>query len=366
MANDETTGFNDRWPVDLTREEFLGYQKLLGRSTGFMQGKTLQIVLSTVLCVYLLVLFGYLAIRQQEYDFLLLAAAVVTAAVDLVFWFVLPARRRRAAIALYDENVAAGYSYYGMLQVFPDRVEKAGDEMTTAIPTTPDSLFIESPEYMVWLNREQRAIVLPARCMTAEAAAAVRAAADRLPPRNRRFFGRLQPRGEQPLPPKKVPLTVLWEQTIDYTGEEYTALLRSTTMNNYRRQLPMLSFNSLLIALLITFTGGPVWAAIPWFLGLFLLMTVFSLWLPLRRCTTAETVPPQIRRLWVSLSDRGVRVRSGARFAVFPWQAVGHVIDRGTYVEILREPQSVWIPKRCIDDLAAFDAMIRQYWKNKK
>lgn len=31
--------------------------------------------------------------------------------------------------------------------------------MTTAIPTTPDSLFIESPEYMVWLNREQRAIV---------------------------------------------------------------------------------------------------------------------------------------------------------------------------------------------------------------
>ena len=256
MANDETTGFNDRWPVDLTREEFLGYQKLLGRSTGFMQGKTLQIVLSTVLCVYLLVLFGYLAIRRQEYDFLLLAAAVVTAAVDLVFWFVLPARRRKAAIALYDENVAAGYSYYGMLQVFPDRVEKAGDEMTTAIPTTPDSLFIESPEYMVWLNREQRAIVLPARCMTAEAAAAVRAAADRLPPRNRRFFGRLQPRGEQPLPPEKVPLTVLWEQTIDYTGEEYTALLRSTTVNNYRRQLPMLSFNSLLIALLITFTGG--------------------------------------------------------------------------------------------------------------
>lgn len=118
MANDETTGFNDRWPVDLTARNFSD-TKAAGTQHRLYAGQdaadrpfdgSLRISAGTVLDIW------QYAGRKSIFC---AGSLRGNGAVDLVFWFVLPPGRRKAAIALYDENVAAGYSYYGMLPGVP-------------------------------------------------------------------------------------------------------------------------------------------------------------------------------------------------------------------------------------------------------
>lgn len=353
--------------VDLTREEYIGYHLLLTRISSPVSMRAVQVLLS-LLCGAALLLTGiysWLAREAVEWDILALSAAVLV--LTVISRIAAPARMKKRAGALYDESIDSGYSYYGYLQVYPDRIEKVGKEFTTTIPVQEDTLFVESPEYMVWINREQRAIVLPARCMTAQAAADVRRAADRLPARNRRFFGRLAAQGQPAQPPQEIAYTVLWEQTLEYTPEEYRAQMRYMATQRYRRRLPMLGIISAAMGLLLGWSDTAIWPCVPWFLAIFAVLTLLNWGIPLRRyAAAADALPRQARQLWVSFSDRGMRMRQDTRYATIPWRAFNHIIDRGDYVELLRREQSVRIPKRCIDDLPAFDAMITHYWHNKK
>lgn len=353
--------------VDLTREEYVGYHMLLARIFSPVSMRTMQIVLS-LLCGAALLLTGiysWLAREAVEWDILALCAAMLL--LTVISRIAAPARIKKRAAALYDESIDSGYSYYGCLRIYPDRIEKVGREFTTAVPVQEDTLFVESPKYMVWINREQRAIVLPARCMTAQAAADVRRAADRLPARNRRFFGRLEAQGQPAQPPQEIAYTVLWEQTLEYTPEEYRAQMRYIVTQRYRQRLPMLGIVSAAMGWLLGWSDTAIWPCIPWFLAIFAVLTLLNLGLPLRRyAAAADALPRQARQLWISFSDRGMRMRQESRYATIPWRAFDHIIDRGDYVELLRREQSVRIPKRCIDDLSAFDEMITRYWNNRK
>lgn len=354
------------WAVDLNREEFVQYQLLLTRISSPVPLRTMQVIFSVIAAV-MTASTVVLHREIESFDWMLALSTLAVVGICVFFWVFVPRRIKARAERTYDETLESGHSYYGILSYTGNTIEKRGREITTAIPVNMSTLFVECAECMAWINRGHRAIVLPARCMTPEAAAEMRRAADKLPPRNRRFFGRLEPQSQPVTEVLPEEPTVLWEEQITYTPEEYAAQLSAMVVANYRRRLPLFSLLSVVAALAFGFAEERPWLCIPWFLGFFALLTVMNLLTPRRRIAAmAHTVPAEQRRMSVTLTDRGLRLKQQERVMMASWTSIEHVIDRGEYVEIQRGIQSAHIPKRVITDLPAFNELITCYWKNNK
>ncbi len=355
------------FPADLNREEYIAYYMLSARTVGPLRGRKFQLISTGILFFILLsaLLYGWLELGMM--DWLTLGLTVVLGAVSLLLWFLIPLRFRRQAERFYDEQVAVGYSYYGTVQVCPTEIVKVGEEMTSTIPLNGNALFIEDRDMLVWISRQGRAIVLPARCMTAESAAMVRAAADRLPTSNRRFISRLQPLGQIPSPPAPVEDPVVWEKQVVYTPAEFAALAKSRVVSQYWRRLPMLATLSLLLAVMFGWSDTSFVPGMLAFLTAMAVLTVFRLVLPYTRVPRdPDAVPERLRTVQVIFSQRGVKLRDGDNFAAVPWSSVEHVYDRGDYAEVLYHGQGLRIPKREIDDLEGFNALLHRHWRNRE
>lgn len=354
------------FPADLTREEYIAYHMLSARTVGPLRGRKVQLIATGIMCFLLLaaVLYGWTAFGEM--DWLTLGLTVALAAVSVLLWVLIPRRFRRQAERYYEEQQAVGYRYYGTIEVRPTEIVKVGEELTTVIPLNANALFIENTDMLVWISRQGRAIVLPARCMTQESAAAVRAAADRLPAQNRRFIGRLQPLGQVPTEPPAVPDPVVWEKQVLYTPAEYAALAKSRVLSQYWRRLPMLATFSLLVAVMFGWSDTSALPGMLFFLATLAVQTVFHLVLPYTRVPRdPQSLPERMRTVQVTFTQRGVKLRDGDNFAAVPWSAVDHVYDRGDYAEVIYHRQGLRIPKREIEDLEAFNGLLHQYWRNK-
>ncbi len=353
------------FPVDLTREEFVAYHMLLTRLSAPLPLRAMQWIF-TAIGGLLLVLAVADAILLGP-NWMMLGTALFSVAISLVFWLIVPGRIRRKAAKTYDESVAGGHDYYGLMEYTGTHVVKRCDDITTAIPVNASSMFVEGPDCMVWINRERRAIVLPARCMTTEMAAEMRRAADKLPQRNRRFYGRLVPLGQVAVKPEMMQTTLLWEKTIVYTPEEYADQLKDSVTVHYRRRMPVLSIISVAAAFAFGFEEARPWKCLLWFLAIFGMLTVTNFVVPRSRIKSMqEHIPEEQRTLTVALTDRGVRMTQNEQSVTAPWFTLQHIIDRGDYVEFQRPPQLIRVPKRYIEDFEAFDSIITQYWQYKK
>ena len=81
-------------------------------------------------------------------------------------------------------------------------------------------------------------------------ARAVRQAGDKLPARNRRFLGRVIPRGEaviQPEPKQKP--EELWVSTFTYTAEEYAVVIKGMIQQHFWRMAPLLAAVAMMAAM---------------------------------------------------------------------------------------------------------------------
>lgn len=356
------------WAVDLTREEYVDYYLLFSKLSGPFRLRHIQLIASAVMFVALTALTVYEWTLYQTVDWLTMALGSVLLLFSLGLWWFVPVHLRRTARRVYDETLDGGYSYYGTLRVSEGAVEKENAQGVNRIRLDGGTLFVENAQMMVFITVGRRAIVLPARCMSAEAAAAVRRAADKLPYRNRRFIARIQPRGEAPIPVAVEQPTVVWEKEVRYEPQELAELMRHTATQNYLKQLPTYSLLSMVCAVTIGWDGESLTSCIGAFLLFLGLMTVFNLVSPRRRArVAAENASIGARTVNIRLTERGVWMTDhNSGFTVLPWSAVQHVINRDDFVEITRGRQTMRIPKRYIDDIDAFDTLISTYWKNKK
>ena len=356
------------WTVDLTREEYVKYTIQLFKIRGPLRLRNLQLILTLVMFAALVALTAYEWACFGTIDWTTLLAGFGLLLLSFGLWWFVPWHMRRNARKAYDETIAGGYCFQGLLRVREDCIEKENAQGVSRISLDGGTVFFESADMMAFMTVGRRAIVLPARCMTDESASRVRQAADKLPYRNRRFIARIQPRGEVPLPIEAVEPTVVWEKEVRYETEEFAALMRHTVTQNYMKQLPMYSLLSMLCAVSFGWDGENILSCVGTFLFVLGLVTLFNLVTPLRRVRfAAANTATKARTVNIRLTDRGIWMTDPNRgFAVIPWSAIEHVIDRDTFVEITRGRQTVHIPKRYIDDLSAFDALVCTYWKNKK
>ena len=367
-AEQSTVPVNE-WDIDLSREEYIRYYTLFSKLSGPLRLQTVQLVISVVFALVLAVFCVIDFAQTGGVDWLFAVIGGVLTVASFGLWWYAPRHVRRAAGKAYDETLAGGYCYCGTLRVRDDRVEKENLQGIHTIHLNAGTMFIENPEMMVFLTANRRSIVIPARYLTAEAASAVRAAADKLPYRNRRFLGRVVPMGEIPAaacPPED---TVLWEQTIRYEPDELADLIRNNVLQNFVKRLPFHSVMSALFGFGLGWgDGSNILPCIGWFLGFFALTVLTNLVLPRRRANMiAAQADVAGRTVTVKLTDRGVWMTDPNKgFAVLPWHVIDHVIDRDTFVEITRGGQSIRIPKRYIDDFTVFDTLICTQWKKIK
>lgn len=359
----------NEWATDLTREDYVRYYTTLSKLSGPLRLQKMQLVVSVAFAIILVgfCAFDFSQTGQVDWLFALLGGVLVLASFGL--WWYAPRHVRRAAGKTYDETLAGGYCYRGILRVRDDRIEKENEQGIHTILLNTATMFIENPEMMVFVTTNRRSIVIPARYLTAEAASVIRAAADKLPYRNRRFMGRICPQGETPAaacPPED---TVLWEKTLRYEPEELADLIRHNTTQAFMKRLPFHSVMSAIFGLGIGWGDGTdILPCIGWFLGFFALTALTNLVLPRRRANfIAAQADVAARTVTVKLTDRGVWMSDPNKgFAVLPWHAIEHVVNRDTFIEISRGMQAIRIPMRYIDDFSAFDTLICTYWKKTK
>lgn len=361
-----------QWLVDLTREEYVAFRYLQAKVNGPLRLRFLWVVLTLLFSV------AALAMALEEWyaagfagypDPMLLVLAVLALLPLFYVWLYVPHRVKKTAAAQYDRSVSSGMSFTGRLTVGDGYVEKAGPSATANIPMDERTLFIENSEMMVFINAASPALVLPARCLTEEMAAAVRGAADRLPLRNRKFIARVVTQGHvvTAMPEAVIPEEV-WVSTFTYTAKEYTTLTRGLIIAHYWRMAPVNAVYAAVLAVMTgwdmdVFTNETLMSCGVNFLLFFGLMTVFNLLLPLSRSKRqAEMLTAHDLTMQVRFDTLALRIKAQKSSETFVlWCDVDHVYDKGDFVEIIHNKRgNLQIPKRAIEDIAAFESALKR------
>ena len=355
-----------KWYVDLNREEFISFRMLTARLMGPLRQRIPTLVVSA-LCFVMLVGFAlveWLSGAVPSPDPVLLTGGVLVLIPALIIWLYVPYHLRRTAEKQYDRSVESGMDYFGEMTVYPDCIEKASNAITARLRIDERMLFIETADMMVITAIGSPSIVLPARCLTDEMARAVRQAVEKLPPRNRRFLGRVIPRGEAVIPSEPRPKPEeLWVSTFTYTAEEYAVVVKGMIQQHFWRMAPLLASVAMMASIAFGYNGESLLPCIGYFVIFIALLIVFNLVLPLHRVKgqiaglSAHDLTVQVRMDTMALR---MKLPKGAENFVL-WCDVDHVYEREDFVEIVHNKKaSLFIPKRCIPDLDAFDTLIKR------
>ncbi len=354
------------WLVDLTRDEFIAFRMLTARLIGPLRQRALTLVVSlacfVMLCGY--ATYEWVVGGWNNYLIELFVGAGVVLIPALIFCVYVPYHMKRQAGKQYDRSIQVGMDFCGELFIYPDCIEKESGTITASVRLDERMLFIETAEMMVITSLHNPAIVLPARCLTEEMAAAVRLATERIPPHNRRFISRVKTLGE-PVTKSEVRAKPeeLWVETFTYTADEYGTVLRDIIRRHFWRRSPLLALMSMMGAMFFGYNGVNMMPVIVYFVMFMLLLVLFNLVMPLRRIKAQAGV--------LSTHDRTLQVRmdtmmlhqklpKGGESWVL-WVDVDHVYEREDFVEIVHNKKaSLFIPKRCIADLDAFDAIVKR------
>ncbi|MBE6807766.1 MAG: hypothetical protein E7527_07195 [Ruminococcaceae bacterium] len=352
------------WYVDLTREEFIAFRMLLARLQGPLRLRIPTMIMAALCCVGVaaLAVVDWLEAGKQGWpDPTLLVTAALVLLPGFYTWFYVPAKMKKTAGQHYDRSVRSGMSYCGRLEIYPDRVDKVGVSASTSAVMDQGTLFIETADMMVFTAAGTPALVLPGRCLTAAQAAQIRQTADRLPPHNRRFIARVRTGAEVVAPPVEEKPEELWVSTFTYTPEEYATVLKGVLIQHFWRMAPLLMGTALVGSYLFRPMEGDLTSCIPLFLVMCGIFLLFNLILPLARVkrqvpyTTAHDRTMQVRLDTMALR---LKLPKGAENWVL-WCDVDHVYDKDDFVEVVHNKKAtLHIPKRCIEDLEAFDAIV--------
>lgn len=358
--------------TNITREEFTAFFLLQAKVNGVLRRRKMTAVLSVVLFLLMagLIVLDYVEFKQIDIPSLVLTPFMLLPI--LLSYGIIPLTLRKKAEKAYDKRQAQyPDSNYGVLTVYPDRVEKAGTFVTGKIPLHGHTLFVEREDMLLFINRLSPAIVLPARCMTPEMTAAVTAAANKLPVTNRVFISRFRPQGE-PVSPPATPFVeeTLWEQMVVYTPEENYRLGRHMAIQRFWKMAPVLAVFSLFGAYMMGWDGsGNVIPCILYFLVCLAALTLFLLVMPLSRMKKmAVLMETKDLTMYLRITEKVLyfRLDSSVEIGVF-WEDISHVYDKDDMVEVeYAGGGCLFIPKRFIADFAEFSKIVENCRKISK
>ncbi len=344
--------------ADLKREEYVRFQELLSRGTPAFRLRTIQLVTTAVLfgvCLLFLV-FDFRAGRGLDVSLLLMALLLVL--MEAYLFVMMPRQMRTRAGRGYDQTRMTGYRYEGIVTVSPGIVRKTTAKAVTEIPLAQCTLYIESPDLMVFGGAEGRSIVLPARCLTEADAALLRQyALSYVPGPRQRLYGRLIPGAAERLPlPDLSPVPEEEAEMsfrVEYTPKEFVRLMTASSVEGYMKNLPNLAFFAFLLALSFDLCLGipAILVFLAVVVGLFLIGYITS---RSKANTVIRISGGEALRLSVDLTPSGLTLWGAAgreKELRIPWNDISRAVERPDRVDFYTHSLAVTLPKRTIADL---------------
>lgn len=352
-------------PVDLTRDEFVEYHVAIAKTFG-----TLRMQLPTVILflVYLVVIGTFAVTTYVEtgiVDIVMILMLAVTVACGGIVLYMMPRRVKKTAVTVYEAGNINGY--YGEISITQTDIKKDLGKETVSIPLNERTMYLETESFMAFSTvGENRAIILPARCVTEGMAKAIRNTVFAPDCRVvKRIVKRMTANASEPIARREwdsEPQT-LAETTIRYEEKEVKKQMSDMNLKKYIESLPLTATLGLMLgamfataeeSLLIFFI-----TAIAVVLGM-LLVSMLNAGARAKQMLMNDRVT-----IRVALTDRGVRVStpSQTRPSMLRWESVEKAVENPDSIDIIGAGQFIRIPKRCIDDVQGFIAVVDKYVK---
>ena len=361
----EDDGCIAAFPADLSREEYIDFNIVVSQNSGLLRFRKGQIILFSVLAVISVAMMVIDIVLAGSLDPVLVLLVIFLIAAAGILFIGIPRYVRSSAEKAYDQSLLNGYSYYGEVRVYPDRVEKRGKN-TVVIPFAQNAVFLENRRMMALLAPGMPAIVLPARCMTPEAAEGMRRAVlPGIPPARQKLLERMVPLADAPLaPPHEAAAqaedTELLAVDVEYTKEEFVRIVTDTALRAFLKLLPVYSGMSLLAGLMFGLMNGPVVGIASFLLLIGLLFALNVLTARARAVRSYALMPDSAKRVRVSFTDKGITVKSErpGESMRFVWKAVERAVERQDSVEFYTATSFLRIPKRCIPQMEELRTLV--------
>ncbi len=356
-----------RIPVTITEDEFIKFNQTIAKHFGAMR---MRIPTMVVFIAYIAIL-GYLTYLEIVENGsisllmgLMLGVTVLCAVPSLI---IAPLHIKKSAKASYVANEENGY--YGEVYMEGGDIVKDVGYKQTRLPLNEKTLYIETPDLMSFssVTGEGATIILPARCMTEEAAAYIRqqvfAPSVTL---QRRVISRMTA-GASVLMPRRPMLAApeeLYRVDFTYTPEEYKDVVTRTAWRNYNRRLPVTLVTAMLLGTVAMNMWESVWTLVMTVAGMMLLSVLMSTVRAKNLANRAELATPP--RVSTVITDRGIEtdIPSLSRHLSIKWKGVTRAAESDTDVQFdVVGNHMLSIPKRAIDDMDALRTVVDRYYK---
>ena len=356
-------------PVNLYREEYIRFSETVFRLQNRRRRMWQALVISLLLigCIGLLLIEG---LAYGEWNYSLFFFVILMAAGSGFLFVGWPLLIRRSAGKSYDRTCAAGYSFDGVVHLYNNRVEKVTARGRAVIHFGENALYLETTDMIALLSPASKAIVLPARCLTADDAAMVK---QRLLP-NIAAVHRMVVRQVVPLAHERQQAVQsdvgAYEQEeqepiilhVRYTGEEYLGLIKDINRRSFIRTIPFSGGLACVLGVIGWLIGGPLDG-----LMMFILSVAVSVGIMLMNRRRAKhmigRIEPADMQVQFRLSEKAVsmRVNSGQE-ARLEWGQIAHAVERPDCVEFYGSGNAFWrIPKRCIPDMDGLRQLVNRH-----
>lgn len=356
------------FPVDLSREEYVRFNMRMAKERGLYRFRVVMMAafgLSFVLAGALLVMD---MIENRPLDTSLPVLMVFILMSGLVLLFGVPNYIRIKAGRTYDRSLLSGYDFYGVVRVYPNRVEKSAGGRTTLIPLDARAVYAEYEDMMVILCPNQPAIVLSARCVTAEDAEVVRQVArERVPVTHQRLYAKMVSRTDLRLePPEEAevgePDETLLSLFVRYTADEFLTMITHGSLQAFLRMMPLYAGVALIAALALGLSGGPL-TMILLFFGVLLVLFLINVVGPrMRMKLRLPAMSEEALSVRLVLSRRGLTLTASTRnTAFYPWLSVTRVLEKKDWYEFQLNSGSLEIPARCVEDPQQLRDIVNAY-----
>lgn len=350
--------------VGLNKTEYVIFQKTVAQ---FTAGKRFSKVIAIALVIFTVITLTNLlkndpAGLTDPYVLSLLLFFALMFAGFTVFPQI--AENRRFAKG-YEDSVAGGQVFDGMVTVNTEGITKVTESGTVTLSFGKDLLFIERREMFIFLNRFGQGIVLPARCLTAQDAVCVRMTAQRSV--NPRFYivkGKIEPTAAERMQLSPVaPPAVLYTFAVQYDEQERKTLMKTVIKRDIYRTAPFTFLFCFLLSVSMGLENGFVTAAATFWIAVALFAGVKALfWVPRYKSTDSAN-----GAVTVTLNDRALVVEKQTdhipQKIVLQWKYIAHAVESEDAVEIYNKHQYVYIPKRCVGDFEFFRSTVNDKMK---
>lgn len=345
--------------VDLNKAEYVSFYKVVTRfsSASTVKRIGLFLVLAMVVVPYgsLYQAYGVGALLTWDALSLLIPAALL-----LFYNFaVMPWLRMRQAKKGYDTAVAGGQVFAGTVTVNDRSVMKTTVSGSVTMSFSDRILFFEQEDMLVFINTAGRGIVLPARCMTADTANAVRALARAaLPPAFCKCKAPIRCTRETPFevdPP--APAKTLFETAVSYSDEDSALVTKELSRRAAKASVLSGCIIGFLLALFIANEGAFITAAFVFWLTILVVVGYAFL---SARARAKFAFSSQNFRFTFKVTEKAVIADGGERRGVtaIPWKELRHAVEGDTILEFYNRYGYIAVPKRLIDDMDSFRALV--------